>query len=707
MAEPTIDSLGGGGNAIPPLAGEGSKTPPAPGKGMGVGTELGGAGNIAPMGAPGAPAKPKTPDQQAEDDLIMRSVPSAVSDISDGMKDLKTMASSTEKTKVADVSDSKVYSLVDHMLSLGWTAQSIENIAKKAGMDTKKFIKEIVNKIQKSGEIEAEKFLRDKIQQSEQSEMGGLPGVPGGPTTGIGSPPPETSAPGKGPNPSVPPMSGGPEQTAKSTASLSDVGPSQKNFKVREAVMADKVIVTKEGTLEKVSDNMGNVLEKLALAIRNTRSATKKLEDTKLRYAGTIALKLKKAMDDEEFGGEGSKDEGDEGLTDDLGGEATEDGDMDKQMVMDGISKVEEGMSMIQDAMGGVESAIESEGTSPEDMTKAEGMMGIASAALSKAKETVKIAKSDIEALSKKKDKKDKKKDKKIDGKMQKAILGGSGKKLAGEGCEAEGSAEDKAEDAAEEKKEASEGDDNLIMKVKARLAELRGEKEANLYPFDKDPYGSADMKIDNINAESAKQQASTANSEIKSQPVTDKDNSRINSEMGQKDLPYKTEGQSTPDKKVTMKGASADVDEVKNAYDKSRLSVELASLQQLKGLLPNPLKEAFVKNMIEAGISKQAAFDIAENAFIDGYEAAQKIIMKEAFTTFVTKEFDDFVKVSEFTENYKVKEASVLASVEDAENGREKTASENPPLRGSKVGDHNEEYKNYWQQVKRDRRGF
>jgi hypothetical protein len=703
MAEPTIDSLGGGGNAVPPLAGEGSKTPPTPGKGLGAGTPLGGGPAVEPMGTAGAPpTRPKTPDQQAEDDLNERAVPGLISDVVDGLQEIGKGAKEEIKTKYANLPKSKIYSLFDYLLSLGWTEQQLESMAREAGMSKRQLIEELVNKVQTGGEEAAEKFFTEKIQENQLPDImpsgPPVPGTSGGPAGGLKSPPPEIGTPGKGPNPTLPPMQASPGLPPKITANLSDVGLNEINFKIREAVIMDKVIVTKDGTLEKVADGMSGVLEKLALAIRDTRTATKQLEDTKLKYAGTIALKLRKA----EFPG-AEKEEGEEKEeVDEFGGEEDLDeglgeGDIDKQMVTDGIDKVQEGMSMIQDAMGGVEQALEGPGVSSEDMTKAEPMMGIAAATLNKAKEVVKTAKKDMEALNKKKDKK------KVDSKMQKAMLGGSGKKIAAEGEEVK---EEKEE---EKKEETSEKDAGLVAKVKARLAELRAEKEANLYPFNKDPYGSADAKVDNINAENAKQQASTANSEIKAQPVTDKDNSRINSELGQKDLPYKTEGKNTADSKVNIpdqKKVGSDVEDVENAFSKSRLAVELASLQQLKGLITNPLKEAFVNSMVEAGINKEAAEGIAENAFIDGYEASQKVVMKEAFETFVKKPYEDFVKVSQFTQDYTTKKGDVFASVEDAE-GRDKTASTNPPFRGSKVGDHGEDYKNYWQQVKRERRGF
>ena len=163
-----------------------------------------------------------------------------------------------------------------------------------------------------------------------------------------------------------------------------------------------------------------------------------------------------------------------------------------------------------------------------------------------------------------------------------------------------------------------------------------------------------------------------------------------------------------TPAKGVTAlgKGASdesieksASVEEVKirksvsAAVDKARLSVELAARQQLKGLIENPLKTAFIKNMADYGLEKSAAEAIAHNAFLDGFEESQKAVIKEAFETFMEKSFDDFVKVAEFTKNYSVKFAEESAV-------EEKPAEETPvTLKGASVknDDYSNQFNDYW----------
>lgn len=139
----------------------------------------------------------------------------------------------------------------------------------------------------------------------------------------------------------------------------------------------------------------------------------------------------------------------------------------------------------------------------------------------------------------------------------------------------------------------------------------------------------------------------------------------------------------------------------VSAAVDKARLSVELAARQQLKGLIDNPLKTAFVQGMVEYGVEKSAAEAIAHNAFIDGFENAQKNIIKEAFETFMSKSFDDFVKVAEFTKNYSAKFAEAEAApVEEPKEEAVVTAA----LRGTPASkDAGDMFTGYWGDVRKN----
>ena len=702
MAGPNIDSSKGIANTIPSF-GPGSKTPVADKENT---TELGGAGTVKPTGLPGAPTlddgggggggdlpplggppvEKKSPDEQAKEDLLLEAVPTLIEDISDGLgKNIKDTNVPIEK-------------LVNHLLDIGWTPSVLKSMIRKSKLESKEFFEALVKKIN-SSEDEAIKFLKEKISPQEgalagaptEAPLGNLP--IGGPTGGPNLPP---SAPE--------------ESSLTSKANISDVY-LDKTFNIREAIMGTKIVV-KEGTLQEVPDNTNNVLNNLVVAIRKTKSAINSFEDEKLKYAGTIALK-RYAMGEKEGDMEsdpmGEEDMGEEDLGD-LGGDEESDSDIDKEEVLSGLDAIKDGIKQVEDAIKGVEAEIES-----PDMEMGAGELDLADNMLEKGKETIaaareilKTAKKDIKAISGKDKKKDKKKSKGTKNSKDPMFvaMGGSGKKA----CEG---SEKKEKEEEEEEEEGKEAHESLIKRVKARLANMRKEKEAQLYPF-KDISGPA-TKVDNTNAENASQQISAINSEITGQPVTDKDNPTINSELGQKDLPYKQEGKSTTGKnippatssKISMETAEKTrVHSIKNAVDKAKLSVELAAQQQLKGLLDNPLKRAFVENMKVAGIPEDTAEAIAHNAFVDGYEANQQVIMKEAFETFMSKPIDDFVKVAKFTKEHNYKEASTLEVTED--DSREKTGSVNPPLRGAQVSDAKKDtFTKYWEQVGRERRGF
>lgn len=711
MAEPTIDSntslLGKG----TPTSGVGSKTPPTPGLGLGMGTPQGGTPTIKPKGEPGRPSTektdlppaPKSPEEIAQDTLTARSKDTFVDDLSQVLEESEDLIPDNKGM----LPEEKINLLVDALLERGWTENALKRLINKSGLKPKEFFKTVAKLIKKSGEQAAIDFLNKKLNPAPPE--GSAMQTPGGPPSPGGAPSPLGGG-GAPPSPvgggGTPPIGGGgapPMGMPPMKEGITDVDLETRNYNKREGHMT-RVIVTKEGTLEQVSDkNKNEVLEKLVLAIRNTKSAVKKMEDEKLRYAGILALKTAAEFEDfDEDADEDSDIELDEEIDIE---EESDDADVDKSKILDGIEKVQEGIGDIEDAVKGVEGDMESDDMSADEFSMADNLMTTAAKTIEKAREVVKTAKKDIEALEKKSKGKGKGKGKAKD--SQKAMDVTMGKKGGFKPFEKKDKKDEK--DEKDEKKEDKDKDnedkkssetDELIKRVKARLAQLREDKEANLYPF-KELQGPVE-KVDNINETSAKQQSTTINSEITSQPVQDKDYPTINPEMAQKDLPYKQEGSNVEGKKV-----SSDTDannRIRNAIDKARLSVELAATQQLKDLVDNPLKIAFVKNMVEAGIDETVANTIAHNAFIDGYEESQKIIMKEAFETFMAKPYKDFVKVAKFTTEYVPKE-EVLSSVED-EDAREKTAS-SAPLRGTKADHQNDEYKRYWQDVERNRRGF
>jgi len=135
-------------------------------------------------------------------------------------------------------------------------------------------------------------------------------------------------------------------------------------------------------------------------------------------------------------------------------------------------------------------------------------------------------------------------------------------------------------------------------------------------------------------------------------------------------------------------------------AFNKAKVAVELASQQQLKELIDNPLKEALVSNLKEYGIDGYDAQALVHNAFIEGFEKAQEVILKEAFETFINKDINDFQKIAQFVKNYEVKLATDVDTPHEVET---KTASDSSvSLKGAPVkGNDRSEYKGYWEDYK------
>jgi len=257
-----------------------------------------------------------------------------------------------------------------------------------------------------------------------------------------------------------------------------------------------------------------------------------------------------------------------------------------------------------------------------------------------------------------------------------------------------------------------------IVDQLETRLAELK--KEANLYPF-KD---LNKQQVDPINAQTASDQASTINTEISGGNHATKEPQRGETlAPGDISTTNPTVGQGNPSEAPNSKTVNAPAagkvsvevaekirqSSVENERAKAKLSVELACQQQLKGLIDNPLRVAMVKNMIEAGIAEASAEAIAFNSFLDGYEESQKLVMKEAFEEFMTKDIDEFIKIAKVTKEHRVKEGS-QASVENVEEGtRNKTASlDSAPLRGSQPNKgRKEDYSKYWTDVARERRNW
>lgn len=699
MAEPTIDSANFNPEAgIKPPAGPGSKTDPDPL--LGVQNPIGAGPKTMPAGLPGAPAGPggppgavptPTPQEVQNEQKLLLR---SIPAVVDDIQDI--ISKKKEKEEEIIVGD-----VLHELDGIGWPVGRLKEIVNYSGQKAKEFFEEVIKTIQLDGVPKAIADIRNKLQDGFLETNSTLAPPQAAPVEGLPLP-----------------------QSSKK--SQTDVYP---NNDLKRGILMSKKFRINNGTLEEASAQSSDVLMRLTQAMRKVRSSVKEYEEVKIRTAGKLALR--KMAEEEEK--EENEENDSKGM--DLGMEAPVDEAADEALVdiEDAQKKLDEAVKTLGGEISGAEDSLISEDMPGDLALDIEGGVESAKNLLASAKDVIKQAKTAEFPFMKKKDDKKEKKDDKKDEKKEKK--------------------EEKKEKKEDGEKTASEEDvtlSDLLKKVRARIEVLKREKEATveenedmskeaqLYPF-KNLAGGAEKVTDPgfkmVGPEGSKDSKES-----------------ISPASADKTLPVKNEGKNISGKDVKMKGASL---EVENAFSKARLAVELASQQQLKGLIENPLKTALVKEMTEIGISKKAAEVIVHNAFVEAYEPAQKIVMKEAFETFIDKDINEFIKIAKFTKDYAVKEAfleGAAAGLADAAGSAagaidsgvsaisgatglspdavvggaaggaaglgaglmlaggddEKEASESVPLRPSKTAsDRTSEFKTYWTAVKQDRRGF
>ena len=718
MAGPTPDSL----NANPlaaaqPLAGKGSQTPVSPS--IGTQTPIGAGAPPKPLGTAGAPPTPPplSPEEMQDMSLVMRSLSTIVLDIHDVINKLVEDGEDKEAQKDIDVEK-----LINGLIDKGWSINRLKKLISIRDIKPEKFFTDLRDSVVEHGLNKTIDKLKNEFKEVTQPAP--APGAPP-PGGGLGAPPPSLGGglgglgggglpappkpgglggigaappPGGGIGASPPPL---PDLGAPKTSQvLSDINPDNQS---RGIIMAKTKILIDNGELKEVTAEDSPVLMKLAQVVTKISKNVENYENAVIRLAGIRAIKTAEfedmMSDDEEEGGmdEGPKDEKEEAK------EHIEDAEkaLDKAKEALGGS-VEEGDELIEEGKGELEEAA---GGEPKDF------MAMASM-IDKAREVVALGKATLRKAKQAKESAEEagKEQMGTSGKFMKNKSPKDGPDFPGKKVEDEGKGVDEPKKPKEEKKdkEASEetGVRDFVNRVKARLEELRQDKEANLYPFKKVVTQSSEKtEQDKIQKGTASDQDKEINKEIKKQPVDDKDTGTIAPKgIGEKSPAVKTQGKATPEKNITLQTAEKlRKYSMDNLASKARLSVELAAQQQLKGLIADPLRSALVKNMIDSGINKEAAEAIVTNSYIDGYEASHQEIMKEAFETFINKDLEDFVKVAKF-----VKEYSVKTGESNLDENREKTASDSIALRASQVAEKESgEYTGFWKDTQKRQRGF
>lgn len=227
-----------------------------------------------------------------------------------------------------------------------------------------------------------------------------------------------------------------------------------------------------------------------------------------------------------------------------------------------------------------------------------------------------------------------------------------------------------------------------LLDVLRQRIAEVQLTKEA-LYP-DED---KLKQNVDGINEQTAKQQATTINSEIGKDPKKDKMEGFLGENKELTNL--------TPEQAKKLSAYVA-----KETTAKIRYAMDIASQQQLKGLIANPLREALVKGIEAIGVTAEVADAIVHNAYIEAYEPTQTAVIHEAFETLAVQNSEELKRVASFTKDYTLDVEGVQAPVKEAsadETSRVKQAS-SAVLRPAVTGKDAEEFKSYFDNMKRER---
>jgi len=662
-----------------PTTGPGSKTPPDPNKLTGTTTPIGSPKTPTPMGMPGAPmgggspgmpgAKPGAPgiQQSPEEKLDIESLDSL-------RQDIKSIISQSENETL------DIDTLLDTLIEEGWRPDRLQNLMDHIeAEDLEQLFRDVLTK---------------EYKQKSEIESPSVVTLPMGTMT-------ETS---KSEKPVKKPDN---DQTGMNPLTALQQF-SKSNLLKRGNFMSKKILLQDGAVVLKEANDVSDIISGITTARRKVEAALKGYVDTKIRKAGMEAL-------GPGFG-PASPAEGIESIMggDDKGGLAGAI-EMLTNAVKDLLAAIKKGEDVKLDSDKDI---------SGDQMGALEGEIGKGKDVLEEVKEKGPMAEKKEEEKEEDKEKKPFPPKKEEASEQEENVIKeaieneeDTGKEAASDDKKKDQEAMDVAmgkkgpEKKKDEKKAGEEESSNsIIEKLKTRVAEM---KEANLYPF-KD---LNKQQVDNTNAQTAKDQSKTIDKEVsggKKPGAEDRGESISPSELHQQVPAQKgQEGKSVKKGQISIEAAERIKQQsIENEKSKARLSVELAARQQLKGLLDNPLKEAIVNNMIEAGASKEAAEAIAFNSMIDGYEASQKIIIKEAFETFMEKDINDFIKTAEYTEQFvptREKTSTEAPANEGDTSSREKVASvQTPPLRGTQTSkDRKEDYRRYWEDVSIERRGY
>ena len=485
-------------------------------------------------------------------------------------------------------------------------------------------------------------------------------------------------------------------------------------------------LIMDNGSLKAASVNSGVLLDEISYSIGQVRIARKNLKKAFLTKVGFEAFKEIAEGPDaiSEFSLDPDKD-GDIDLNPDKSldvdveafGKGLGSGDKDLKGL---ISSVEEALKNLTEKVE--EFGLTSDSLGSDDMLKGDSLVG-------KAKDEIDGADSDLAVIDsfdeKSKDKKEKNEKKegnpfakkeesevnesKTEDKFASIPTGSKAVTIPeGGGWEQTGG---KEIGSSEEAMKVTVGKESYLKDIKEKLAQLKAVRESAMNKEAAYPFNDLNKQEQSgINEDTAKAQSSEINKDMNGGFQVPDESLGVTGEGGKKDPgmpvsePADMKKASVDDfNKVASAANSLARKAVAQAVAKTRVAMEVSAIQQLKGLLVNPLKEELVSRFADYGVDKVAAQAIVHNAFVTAYEDSQKIVIAEAFDVLANKEDNEFVKVASFTKDFKGASDEGKDS-KDTKEDKEKEASveaktvKTASLRGSQVNNDNSQvYTGFW----------
>jgi hypothetical protein len=498
-------------------------------------------------------------------------------------------------------------------------------------------------------------------------------------------------------------------------------------------------LIVDNGSLKTASANSGALLDEISYSIGQVRIARKNLKKAYLVKVGFEAMKdefsgMADMPMDPEMGGDIDGGMPGADIDVDAFGEGLGGGDKDLKGL---ISAVEDALSNLTAKVE--EFGLTSDSLGSDDMLKGDSLMD-------KASEEIDGADSDLAAIdtfdNKSKEKKDKPEKKegnpfakkeegaetesKSEDKFASIPTGGKAVSMPeGAGWEQKGG---KSEGSSEEAMKVTTGEKSAYLKeIKEKLAQLKQVRETSMNKEAAYPYNDLNKQEGSgIMEDTAKSQASEINSDMSGGFIPDTESlapQGITEKVKDpgmevsKDANIQKSAAVDDFNKVTAAANSLARKAVAQAVAKTRVAMEVSAIQQLKGLLVNPLKEELVARFAEYGVEKVAAQALVHNAFVSAYEDSQKIVIAEAFDVLANKDDNEFVKVASFTKDFKGASADGDADDVKADEGilddKEKEASaeaktvKTASLRGSQVNNDNSQvYTGFWRSAYEESKG-